>query len=56
MDKVTMGTYLEMLIVVKFVTPKHFVSKFVQKKELKIGVSKYFAIVNERAILRKESS
>jgi hypothetical protein len=36
-------------------TPKHFVSKFVQKTKLKIEVSTYFAIVIGRAILRKES-
>jgi hypothetical protein len=41
-----MGTYLEMSGVVKFVidklTPKYFVSKFVQKTKFKIGVSLYF--------------
>jgi hypothetical protein len=57
MDKATMGTYLEVLRVVNLLlTPKHFVSKFVQKTKSKIGVSTYFAIVIGRAILRKESA
>jgi hypothetical protein len=46
MDKVTIGTYLEMLRNVKLLlTLKHSVSKFVQKTSLKIGVSTYFAMV-----------
>jgi hypothetical protein len=46
MDEATMGTYLEMLRVVKFVIDtKTFVSKFFQKTKLKIGIPTYFAIV-----------
>jgi hypothetical protein len=56
MDKATMGTYLEMLRVVKFIIDtKTFFSKFVQKVKLKIGVSTNFSIVIGWAILRKES-
>jgi hypothetical protein len=45
-DKATMGTFLEMLRVVKFVIDTtSFFSKFVQKAKLKIGLSTYFAIV-----------
>jgi hypothetical protein len=50
------GTYLEMLRVVKFlIDTKKIVSKFFQKKKLKIGVSTYFAILIGREMLRKES-
>jgi hypothetical protein len=56
MDKATMGTYLEMLRVVKFVIDtKTFCLKIFPENKLKIGDSTYFAIVIERAILRKES-
>jgi hypothetical protein len=56
MDKATMGTYLEMLRVVKFVIDtKRFCLKICPEKKLKIGVSTYFARVIGRAILRKES-
>jgi hypothetical protein len=56
MNKVSMGTYIEMSIVVEFVTSKHFVSKIFQKEKIKVGVTTYFATVIERAILRKEPS
>jgi hypothetical protein len=56
MDKATMGTYLEMLRVVKFVIDtKTFCLQIRPGKKLNIEVSTYFAIVIGREILRKES-
>jgi hypothetical protein len=56
MDKATMGTYLEMLRVVKFVIDtKTFCLKIRPENKIKIVVSTYFAIVIGRATLRKES-
>jgi hypothetical protein len=51
-----MGTYLEMLRIVKFVIDtKTFCLKIRPESKIKILVSTYFAIVIRREILRKES-
>jgi hypothetical protein len=56
MDKATMGTYLEMFRVLKFVIDtRSFALIFVQKTKLKIEVSMSFVIVIGWEILRKES-
>jgi hypothetical protein len=55
-NKATMGTYLETLRVVKYVIDtKTFCLKIRPENKIKIGVSKYFAIVIGPVILRKES-
>jgi hypothetical protein len=57
MDKATMGTYLEMLRVVKFVIDtKTICLKKFQNGKMKNGVSKYFLIVIMRMVLRKQSA
>jgi hypothetical protein len=52
-----MGTYLEMLRVIKFVIDtKHFCLRIQPEGILKIGVSAFFAIAIGREIQRQESA
>jgi hypothetical protein len=55
MDGVSMGTYLELLRVIKFVLDtKTSFSKFNQKSMIQAGILRYFATVIGRGIQRQE--